>query len=160
MTHDELCLMAESFLKRNGYGVVFNDRFRAFTKHGEQPDAIGFRSGVSCLIECKTSRADFLADRKKRFRRDPTIGMGDWRFMMVPKGMIRVDELPEGWGLLEVSKGRVYKTHGWPPNTIIHTSKPFKGCRDSEIAMMYSALRRMVVRNHFREIYDVPPEAK
>ena len=98
ITHDTLCLKAEKFLKNNGFGVVFHDKFKAYTAHGEQPDCIGFRSGVSCLIECKTSRADFLADRKKRFRIDPKKGMGDWRFMLTPKGLIKVEELPAGWG--------------------------------------------------------------
>lgn len=156
MTHDELCLKAESFLKSNGFGVVFHDKFKAFTKNGEQPDCIGFRSGVSCLIECKTSRADFLADRKKRFRVDPLLGMGDWRFMLAPKGLIKVEELPLGWGLLETDGKRVYKTSGFPPNTMWRES-PYKGCKESELSMMYSALRRMVIRGHFKEIYEGLP---
>lgn len=97
ITHDSLCLQAERFLKNNGFGVVFHDKFRAVTGSGELPDALGFRNGASCLIECKTSRADFLPDRKKRFRIDPKLGMGDWRFMLTPKGLVTVDELPTGW---------------------------------------------------------------
>ncbi len=159
LTHDELCLKAEKFLKNNGFGVVFHDKFKAYTAHGEQPDCLGFRSGVSCLIECKTSRADFLADRKKRFRKDPTKGMGDWRFMLTPKGLITVDELPEGWGLLETDGRRVYKTHGFPSNALWISSKPFTGHKVSELGMMYSALRRMVIRGHFNEIYEGIPNA-
>ncbi|STM09174.1 Uncharacterised protein [Escherichia coli] len=34
------------------------------------------------LIEAKCSRADLLADRKKRFRKNPSLGMGDWRFFI------------------------------------------------------------------------------
>ena len=159
ITHDSLCIKAETFLKRHGFNVVFHDKFRAITPHGEQPDCIGFRSGVSCLIECKTSRADFLADRKKRFRVDPTLGMGDWRFMLTPKDLVKVEELPEGWGLLETDGKRVYKKHGFPTNTC-WMMKPFTGCKQSELAMMYSALRRMVIRGHFKEIYDgIPNEA-
>lgn len=156
MKHDDLCLLAEKFLKNNGFNVVFHDKFKAFTAHGEQPDCIGFRSGTSCLIECKTSRSDFLADRKKRFRVDPEKGMGDWRFMLTPKGLIKVDELPAGWGLLETDGNRVYKTHGFPPNTMWSES-PFTGHKGSEMGMMYSALRRMVIRGHFKEIYDGLP---
>lgn len=158
LTHDELCLKAEKFLKSNGFGVVFHDKFKAYTAHGEQPDCLGFRSGVSCLIECKTSRADFLADRKKRFRIDPQKGMGDWRFMLTPKGLITVNELPAGWGLLETDGRRVYKTHGFPPNTMWSES-PFTGHKVSELGMMYSALRRMVIRGHFNEIYEGIPNA-
>jgi hypothetical protein len=156
LSHDDLCLKAEKFLKSNGFGVVFHDKFKASTPHGEQPDCLGFRSGVSCLIECKTSRSDFLADRKKRFRIDPTKGMGDWRFMLTPKGLITVEELPEGWGLLETDGRRVYKTYGFPPNTMWCES-PLVGCKTAELGMMYSALRRMVIRGHFNEIYEGMP---
>lgn len=153
ITHDSLCLQAEKFLKNHGFGVVFHDKFRACTGSGEQPDALGFRSGVSCLIECKTSRADFLADRKKRFRITPELGMGDWRFMLTPKGMVKVEELPEGWGLLETNGKTIRKIHGFPPNTMWY-SKPFTANKQAEADYMYSALRRMVIRGHFNEIYE------
>ena len=156
ITHDHLCLLAEKFLKNHGFGVVFHDKFRAATNNGEQPDALGFRSGVSCLIECKTSRADFLADRKKRFRKDPTLGIGDWRFMLTPKGLIKVDELPEGWGLLETSGKRIIKTFGFPANTGWF-DKPLTGNKQAECDYMYSACRRMVIRGHFNEIYEGLP---
>ncbi|MNC39691.1 hypothetical protein D3C75_883610 [compost metagenome] len=157
ITHDELCLRAERFLKSNGFGVVFHDKFRAITGSGEQPDCLGFRSGVSCLIECKTSRSDFLADRKKRFRKDPTLGMGDWRFMMTPRGLIKPEELPKDWGLLETDGKRVYKIVGWPANTYWF-DKPFYSNKQAEVDYMYSALRRMVIRGHFDEIYEGMPK--
>lgn len=150
--------MAEKFLKRHCFGVVFHDKFRAFTNNGEQPDTLGFRSGVSCLIECKTSRSDFLADRKKCFRKDPTLGMGDWRFMLTPKDLIKVEELPEGWGLLETTGKRIIKTHGFPPNTKWF-EKPFTGNKQAECDYLYSACRRMVIRGHFNEIYEGYPNA-
>lgn len=64
LTHSELCLIAERFLRNNGFSVAFHDRFVAAVSTGEQPDAIGFRNLASCLIEAKCSRGDFLADRK------------------------------------------------------------------------------------------------
>ncbi len=82
LTHHELCQIAYKFLKRNGFKVCFHDRFVAVTSTGEQPDAMGFRNSASCLIEAKCSRADLLADRKKRFRKNPSLGMGDWRFFI------------------------------------------------------------------------------
>ena len=57
------------------------------------------------LIECKVSRADFLSDREKPFRRDPTLGMGCERLYLTPAGLIGADDLPPRWGLLEC-KGR------------------------------------------------------
>jgi len=157
ITHDELCLRAERFLKSNGFGVVFHDKFRAVTNSGEQPDCLGFRSGVSCLIECKTSRSDFLADRKKKFRLEQGLGMGDWRFMMTPRGLIKPEELPKDWGLLETDGKRVYKIVGWPANTYWF-DKPFHSNKQAECDYMYSALRRMVIRGHFDEIYDGVPK--
>lgn len=82
LTHDELYQIACRFLQNNGFKVAFHDRFVAYVGTGEQPDAIGFRNLASCLIEVKCSRSDFLADKKKPFRRMPSEGMGDWRFFM------------------------------------------------------------------------------
>ncbi|EEZ4470052.1 hypothetical protein C0X79_003113 [Escherichia coli O5] len=114
LTHRELCQIAYRFLKRNGFKVCFHDRFIAVTSTGEQPDAMGFRNSASCLIEAKCSRADLLADRKKRFRKNPSLGMGDWRFFISEPGIISIEDLPPGWGLLHVVNGRVRKVHGWP----------------------------------------------
>lgn len=157
ITHDNLCLLAEKFLTKNAFGVVFHDKFKAYTNTGEQPDCLGFRSGVSCLIECKTSRSDFLADKRKKFRVDPTLGMGDWRFFLAPTGLISVGELPTGWGLLETDGKRVKKVYGFPANTGWFDSKPFTGNKQAECDYMYSACRRMVIRGHFKEIYDGVP---
>ena len=142
MTHNELVDRAEKWLKNQGCGVVFRDEFRAHTHNGEQPDSIGWRDGLSILIECKASRSDFLADKKKRFRQDPSIGMGDWRFFMCPPG------------LLYATEKQIKKVHGIPSNCHWWSKKPFDGNKRCENQMMYSALRRMVVRGHFDSIYE------
>lgn len=157
ITHSALCLLAESFLGRQSFGVVFHDKFKAVTQTGEQPDTLGFRNGVSVLIECKTSRTDFLADRKKKFRIDPNLGLGDWRFFLAPKGLILCEELPAGWGLLETCGKKVYKTSGWPSSCDWISGKPFVGNKQGECDYMYSALRRMVIRGHFKEVYEGIP---
>lgn len=156
LTHDELCLIACRFLQNNGFKVAFHDRFHAWTPYGEQADAIGFRNGASCLIEAKCSRSDLLADRKKPFRIEPEKGMGDWRFMISEPGIVNVEDLPSGWGLLHVIKGRVKKVHGWPGNGlwVNRDSKPFMANKQAECDYMFSALRRMDLRGHLNEIYD------
>lgn len=154
MTHDDLVLRAEKWLKSQGCGVVFRDEFRALTHSGEQPDAIGWRDGLSIMIECKASRSDFFADKKKRFRIDPAMGMGDWRFFMCPPGIIKPEDLPEGWGLLYALPKQTKKVHGIPSNAMWWNGKPFNGNKRYETQMMYSALRRMVVRGHFDAIYE------
>lgn len=158
MTHDQLVLRAERFLKNMGCGVVFSDRFRAATHNGEQPDAIGWRDSVSLLIECKASRADFLADKKKRFRIEAADGMGEWRFYMCPPGLIKPDELPFGWGLLYCHPKKVERVHGIPTNCQLWNHRPFEQAnKRCELQLMYSALRRMEIRGHLKEIYDGLP---
>ncbi len=154
MTHNELVLRAEKWLKQQGCGVVFRDDFRACTHNGEQPDSIGWRDGLSILIECKSTRSDFLADKKKRFRKNPDIGMGDWRFFLCPKGMIKPEELPDGWGLLYATEKQIKKIHNIPTNCSWWSNRPFEGAKRYENQMMYSALRRMVIRGHFDSIYE------
>ncbi|MEN5133450.1 hypothetical protein, partial [Elizabethkingia anophelis] len=79
--------------------------------NNEIADVIGFNSNGTFVLEAKTSKADFLKDKKKSFRKDSSIGMGDWRFFIVPKGLIKVTELPEMWGLIEVNeKGKAINT--------------------------------------------------
>lgn len=102
ITHKELVKQAGIWLKNctHTHTVVITE---LTTSSSETPDAIGFGSGgFSTLIECKASRVDFLADRKKHFRRNPETGMGHSRYFMAPVGLLRADELPEGWGLIEV----------------------------------------------------------
>ncbi|TPD02087.1 hypothetical protein FIS40_02805 [Escherichia coli] len=156
LTHDELCQIAWRFLRNNGFKVAFHDRFRAWTPYGEQADAIGFRNGASCLIEAKCSRTDLLADRKKCFRTEPEKGMGDWRFYISEPGIVQINNLPPGWGLLHVINGRVKKIHGWPGNGmwVNQSSKPFQANKQAECDYLFSALRRMELKGHLSDVYD------
>lgn len=157
--HDLLCEKAELWLQRQGCKVTFNDRLRTATETGEQPDAIGWRSGVSILVECKTSRSDFLADAKKSFRKTPEWGMGDWRVYMCPPDLIYPSELPEGWGLVYVTEKRFRKIHGLPKSNI-WSYPPFSGSKKQENIMLLSALRRLQIRGRLPEIYDQPWSVK
>ncbi|NAX44820.1 MULTISPECIES: hypothetical protein [unclassified Vibrio] len=148
--HDELCRRSAQFLKNNGFNVVFDDRFAPTS---EQPDAFGISGTSTCLIEVKVSRSDFLADSKKWFRQEPEKGMGDWRFYLCPKGLISVDELPHGWGLLYATEKQIRKVHGWPDNGYFDYNKPFVGNHSAERSYMYSALRRMEIRGHLDDVY-------
>lgn len=70
--------------------------------YGETPDAIGWHSRCSVVVECKISRNDFLADKKKPFRVEPKKGMGTFRFYLVPKGLLKVADVSgTEWGILE-----------------------------------------------------------
>lgn len=159
MMHGELVVRAEAWLKQQGCGVTIRDPFRAYTLNRELPDAIGWRGAISILIECKSSRSDFLADKRKSFRSDPAKGMGDWRFYLCPPDVIHAGDLPDGWGLLWATPKTIQKVHGVPGNCGWWRGKPFEACKRSETIMLASALRRMEIRGYLNEIYDGPPAA-
>ncbi|WP_320910248.1 HNH endonuclease signature motif containing protein [Citrobacter farmeri] len=99
---------------------------------------------------------DHINHVKHDNRIEPEKGMGDWRFMISEPGIVNVEDLPSGWGLLHVIKGRVKKVHGWPGNGlwVNRDSKPFQANKQAECDYMYSALRRMDLRGHLKEVYD------
>lgn len=154
MTHSDLVTLAERWLWGQGCGVVLRELNTTATP--ETPDAIGFRSGISILVECKTCRSDFLADRRKVFREHPDLGVGAWRFYLAPKGLLTATELPEGWGLIEVNGLRVRRTSGGPKGNMWH-SPPFTPNTRAEQGMLYSALRRLALRGRLPEIYEPYP---
>lgn len=139
--HTALVECAARWAKRKGFRVVATDAIAPVLDTGEKPDVIAWRSGVSILIECKTSRQDFLADRKKSVRLNPLIGVGDWRFMFCPVGLVSASELPEGWGLVEMD-GQKFIEAGVPGNTQWIGDKPFRGNKEAENQFLYSMLVR------------------
>ena len=110
----------------------------------ETPDAMVFSAqGGTTLIECKSSRADFLADKKKHFRRYPENGMGDHRYFMAPVGLLKPEELPENWGLIEV-----YEKTG-SGRRKRYLTVPAKLCEQvnqrAQTGMLVSILRRLEI---------------
>ena len=113
MTHAELVTRAERWLRNTRRcGIVLTE---ASGSGQEIPDAIGWTLGycpMSTLVECKVSRADFRADQAKTFRNQHIgdMAIGRFRYYMVPSGLIRPEELPPRWGLLEVRAASVRQT--------------------------------------------------
>lgn len=140
--------MAEQWLRKHyRCGIVLSEQSCA---SGETPDVIGWKGKCrSVLVECKVSRADFLADRDKPFRRDPQQGMGCERFYLAPHGLIEKAELPRAWGLLEARGGRV-----------VMTCKPARPSQRGEAGLMWemnlllASLRRVEVRIEPQTITD------
>jgi hypothetical protein len=106
VTHKQLVKIGRAWLRAKGCCLVLSEKA---SPSGETPDVIAWRNnGHSILIECKTSRSDFRRDKDKWFRsRAP--GLGQQRYFMAPVDIIPKNELPDGWGLLEV-KGTIVKT--------------------------------------------------
>jgi hypothetical protein len=121
VTHEELRKAAFACLRRDGSN--WKNRAKENVGFGcslvvsevvsaafEIPDAIGWRYGHSVLIECKCSRSDFFVDQKKAHRLCGT-GAGERRYFLTPPGMVKVGEVPEGWGLLELRGKVVARVH-------------------------------------------------
>lgn len=105
LTHNELVERAVKWLRDYGCGIVLSEQYCA---SGEVPDAIGWKGFCrSVLVECKISRADFLADAGKPFRVKPHEGLGCERYYLAPAGLIAPAELPPHWGLLECTGSTV-----------------------------------------------------
>src|SRR4051812_43810369 len=107
VTHAALVKHAESWLRRaHRCDVVLTEQ----SAGDEVPDAMGWKNGISIIIECKVSRADYFADGGKPWRGEAGSGMGFLRYFMVPQGLIAAAEISAGWGLLELGPGgRVFR---------------------------------------------------
>lgn len=146
MTHQALVDKAVAWLRRYGCGVILSEQSCA---SGETPDAIGWKRAChSVIVECKISRADFLVDRDKPFRRKPQAGMGCERYYLVPSDLIRAQELPTGWGLLELSRGRIERTVS--SSTKLRSATGFR----YEMNLLLASLRRVEVRIEPQSITD------
>jgi len=138
MTHAQLVDKAVRWLRSYRCGVVLSEQACA---SGEMPDAIGWKRAChSVLVECKITRADFLADRGKPFRQKPQNGVGCERYYCTPARMIRPEELPTGWGLLEWRSRKLEMVQ--PAAKNLRTATGFR----YEMNLLLASLRRVEVR--------------
>ena len=146
MTHSQLVEKAVRWLRSYRCGVVLSEQ--ACTS-GEMPDAIGWKKAChSVMVECKVTRADFLVDREKPWRQKPERGVGSERFYLTLPGLIRVEELATGWGLLELRRGRVEMVRESAKN--LRTAMGFR----YEMNLLLASLRRVEVRIEPQSITD------
>jgi hypothetical protein len=138
--------MAVRWLRLYRCGVVLSEQACV---SGEMPDAIGWKKAChSVLVESKVSRSDFLADRDKPFRQKPEMGVGCERYYLAPRGLIRTDELPAGWGLLEVCGREIERVKASAKN--LRSAVGFQ----NEMNLLLSSLRRVEVRIEPQSITD------
>ena len=138
--HAQLVSLAAEWLRHKyGCGIVLSEQYCAT---GEVPDVIGWKASCqSVLVECKVSRADFLADANKPFRSQPQDALGSKRFYLVPAGMIAREELPRYWGLLECS-GREVEMVLKPGRVDLRSPVGLM----KEMNLLLASLRRVEVR--------------
>ena len=132
-SHKEACNRVARWLQNTmGCAVVMTERT---TSVQETPDAVGWKSdGTSILVECKVSRSDFHADKSKVFRRVDEQGVGLHRYYAAPRGILMPEDMPDGWGLLEITDRQV-RVRKLPEE------KPAN--KTAEVSMLVSAIRRL-----------------
>lgn len=141
--HDKLVLKAVQWLRNNQKcKPIFAEMV---TCAPTTPDAIGWWWGQSRLIEVKVSRSDFFRDRKKIAHLFPDSAIGRRRWYMTPTGLVRPEEVPEGWGLVTVE--------GASATVIVEAPERVLGplAQEQEMQMLSSAIRRLTLGSKFKE---------
>ena len=135
--HDMLCEKVGKWLKKHINNMSIPNcpvvAVNLVTIENEIPDVIGWCSGRSVMIEVKTSRADFIKDKKKFFRIHEDMGVGDLRYYCCPNGLIKPDEIPNGWGLLYEHNDKI---------KLVEKAVRKQANLSAERNIMYSLLRR------------------
>ena len=69
----------------------------------------------SVVVEVKVSRADFRRELAHREKREPAEQRANECYFAVPHGLVQVDEVPEGWGLITADAGglKLRKSAQW-----------------------------------------------
>ena len=135
MTHEDLRKRAVRWLTTTKRcGVVISEMVSACS---EIPDAIGWKYSRSIVVECKTSRSDWRADKDKPHCRAGR-GVGSLRYYLCPRGVLRPEDL-EGsdYGLLAATENSI---------RVLKEATPREAHLSDEVTMLVSALRRIKAR--------------
>lgn len=82
---------------RTGTGGAYERTLDAFAFHTWPSQ--GYRS---IAFEVKVTRADFMREVTDPTKREPAERLAGECFFATPAGLLRPDEVPEGWGLMEL----------------------------------------------------------
>lgn len=140
ISHNELAIKGAKWLSKHDSNIIVPNcsevalELSTPTNTGEIPDVIGWCYWTSVLLEIKVSRADFLKDFKKPFRKNQNLGVGELRYYLVPEGLINQKELPTNWGLLYLTKGNKIE--------IVKKAKPIDANLQAERSILLSLMRR------------------
>lgn len=157
-THNELVRLACRWAKARGYLVVLAESGHL---HGDLiPDVLAWARDYlgqrSILIEVKISRADFRRDKDKPLHTHPEKYPGQERLYCAPQGVLKLDDIPPSWGLLEPTtngKGLTVRRRG--------VQAPACERREAEIPYLLAFVRRYqcgVERNVLEERFILPAD--
>jgi hypothetical protein len=131
--HRELCNAAVCWLEGT---MRCNVALSGIASTREIPDAIGWSTRNphygSIVVECKTTTSDFYADKLKKHQ----VRMGDFRYFLVPKGLVSVEVLKANYP----DHGLLYLT-GHGVRVVLHGPRRFDADLHSEIRLLQFAVR-------------------
>lgn len=137
ISHNELVRLGAKWLNKSAPNIFYKCQYvcTELTCVGtkEIPDIIGIRPTGNILIEVKVSRADFKKDFMKTSRNSSELQIGKRRLYLAPKGLIKIEEIPTSWGLLEWNGSGI---------EIAKHSEDFQEDKNAVNFIYYSILRR------------------
>lgn len=140
ITHRFLCIKGADYLRTNGIHPYHKCKYSVCELEliGECPDAFGWGSNTTQMLEIKVTRRDFLKDKDKLWRQKPEIGLGRYRSYLCPENLIKESDLPKNWGLLYWVNGKI---------KVIVKPKPQESNSLKEINAINSVLRREGIKS-------------
>lgn len=144
--HYKLCCLGAKFLKSKKNQEPFEGQNKYITVEmvsltAENPDVWATNGYHTTIIEVKTNHADFLADKKKWVRSEAAEiankQLGNYRYYLCPTDVIKIEEVPEKWGLLYYDGKKITK---------IKQSLFNKSGTDMELLFMSSIMRRCGIK--------------
>lgn len=141
-THAQLVEMGNKWLRvHTGCVVVLSE----YACRAEAiPDVIGFRPRYSYVIECKVSRKDFLADRRKPHRQGNG-QFGNFRYYLTLPDVATAADMYDGWGLLYPYKKGLR-------TIVLPTLHKDLAVKDQDYAILFSIARRCELRGYLKDI--------
>ncbi|MFI4861758.1 MAG: hypothetical protein ACIAXF_13890 [Phycisphaerales bacterium JB063] len=113
MTHDDLNQLGKDWLIASGYKPVLVEPCKSgMMTRGERPDLIGWASADdTAIFECKVSVDDFLRDEGKPWRKNPKQGVGNWRSLITPPGLLEchMSRVPANWSVYEAREDGLWQ---------------------------------------------------
>lgn len=117
--HYELCKLGARLIRSRKNPTLPYDRPCLYSTvelvccGAELTDVWGTTGDCTVIIEVKTNRSDFLADKRKyaRSKQAEVLNhqIGNYRYYLCPTGVIKEDDLPDNWGLLEYDGKKIHR---------------------------------------------------
>lgn len=138
--HYQLCCEGAKWLRRRQNVEKYEGKWKYVAVEVcvvgcENPDIWAFNGWSTIVVEVKTSRADFLNDKKKFWQQlgnEECLG-GNYRYYLTPKGLLSKDDLPPQTGLLEWDGKNITRTIAAERHTVSN---------HADMLIMASLLRR------------------